>query len=379
MSSNGTEPIVLVGEARRIDADRKLALASGREVVCIEDVDGLSRLLESRRCGMVLADSLAVERGAREKWERCTRMGFAENCAFVMVAPGDIQSETLEQAWRCGMHDFLQRPLPQGEIERRLSALMVNAANMPARARRAVAVVCDDASRKQYLQDLCAFSGLLVVEPPSLSLSLGSQSAGLESSAQEVDLVIYAPPVGKPLAADRFIQLLARARRLRSTQSPPMLVLYGGCEAITLSQMVDVHVESPDISPEGFLFRVNGLANKGGFVELRAWSRVPFFYPVLFREAGGAKQEWTTGYSFDVSSGGLFVRTLVPVRPRSPVELVLRLTTMREDLPLTGVVAWANPFVPRQTGSYPVGMGVQFLGAISPRLGQLIRACTPAA
>ncbi len=109
---------------------------------------------------------------------------------------------------------------------------------------------------------------------------------------------------------------------------------------------------------------------------LLAEASIPFFCPVEFREWGTGKDcEWSTGYSFQLSAGGLFVRTLVPARKKVALELRLHLTTTSEQIPATGVTAWSNCW-PGGEGTVLVGMGVEFLGMpLSKRLLHLIQAC----
>jgi uncharacterized protein (TIGR02266 family) len=105
---------------------------------------------------------------------------------------------------------------------------------------------------------------------------------------------------------------------------------------------------------------------------LQPEARVPFFCPVEYREAGNLFGDWNSCYSYDLSPGGIFLRTLVPARPGAAVELKIHLTTHRTELRGSGVVAWANTYAQRKAFSHPVGMGVQFLG-MSPKGLSLLR------
>lgn len=114
--------------------------------------------------------------------------------------------------------------------------------------------------------------------------------------------------------------------------------------------------------------------------DLRAHERIPFFCPVEFREWGKPDERtWSTGFAFGLSPGGLFIKTLVPLRRKIAVEMRVHLTTTNEQLPVTGVVAWSNPWSRSHRGRSTVGMGVEFLGMpLSKRLLHLIRACRAA-
>jgi uncharacterized protein (TIGR02266 family) len=91
---------------------------------------------------------------------------------------------------------------------------------------------------------------------------------------------------------------------------------------------------------------------------VRANNRVPFRAFVDYR-ANFDASEWFLGYSQDISPGGIFVRTLAPLYPGTPVELKVRVPG-GEPLRWNGLVAWANSQTHRVTNAYPVGMGIQF-------------------
>ena len=62
----------------------------------------------------------------------------------------------------------------------------------------------------------------------------------------------------------------------------------------------------------------------------RAAPRVPFHTLVEFRLWGD--EVWLTGFSFDLSETGVFVRTLAPLLANKPVEVRFRLTDEGEAL-----------------------------------------------
>lgn len=98
---------------------------------------------------------------------------------------------------------------------------------------------------------------------------------------------------------------------------------------------------------------------------------VPFFCPVDLREIGAHGAEWSSAFSYSLSRHGLFVRTLVPPRPRASVEVKIHLTTTREVIEGTTVVRSAYPFRADPIGRRPAGAELQFLGMTPGRLARL--------
>src|SRR5439155_24521211 len=93
-------------------------------------------------------------------------------------------------------------------------------------------------------------------------------------------------------------------------------------------------------------------------VDRRAALRTPFFSVVEFKASGS--EDWFSGFSYDVTDGGIFLRTLTPVPTDTDLELKVSFMGKRPAPVSTGKVAWSNPYTPRATFSYPIGMGIKF-------------------
>jgi uncharacterized protein (TIGR02266 family) len=145
-------------------------------------------------------------------------------------------------------------------------------------------------------------------------------------------------------------------------------------EPTDIQSFGQVWMSARTLAPRHLLARINGLLQRN-HLALLVDERVPFVCPVEFREVGTFS--WSSCFSSALSPGALFVRTLVPARPGAALELRIHLPTTREVLEGPGLVSWSNPYAPRRIASYPLGMGIQFLG-LSPRrlmqLRELIRA-----
>ncbi|MBM4362826.1 MAG: PilZ domain-containing protein, partial [Deltaproteobacteria bacterium] len=106
--------------------------------------------------------------------------------------------------------------------------------------------------------------------------------------------------------------------------------------------------------PENVVFLANELS-RGGASDKRVSRRLLFGTTVLFRGAG--READACGYLYNVSEGGLYVRTLAP--PEDDV-VWLELLPPRSDrrVRLEGRVVWRRRFGPSEGATVPPGFGV---------------------
>jgi type IV pilus assembly protein PilZ len=84
--------------------------------------------------------------------------------------------------------------------------------------------------------------------------------------------------------------------------------------------------------------------------------RRPVEIKVDYRSVG----RFLTDYSRNLSRGGLFVETCLPLEPGESVRLRLTLPDMETPLALDGVVKWVSR---REDDiGHPPGMGIEFVG-----------------
>jgi CheY-like chemotaxis protein len=130
--------------------------------------------------------------------------------------------------------------------------------------------------------------------------------------------------------------------------------------------------------PENVLFASNDL--KGGAVNNRRSARILYGTTVAFRGAGREKDDY--GFSYNISEGGLYVRTLAP--PEDD-EVWIELAPPRSErrVRLVGKIAWRRHFNHNENATVPPGFGLSIIdgakadlqtwndayGAISSALG----------
>ena len=115
--------------------------------------------------------------------------------------------------------------------------------------------------------------------------------------------------------------------------------------------------------PENVLFLLNELSHK--HENKRASARLLYGTSAAFRGAG--RDEDDVGFTFNLSAGGLYVRTLAPPED----ELVwLELTPPRSErrVRLVGRVAWRRGIAHSATATVPPGFGVEIVDGASSDL-----------
>jgi uncharacterized protein (TIGR02266 family) len=162
------------------------------------------------------------------------------------------------------------------------------------------------------------------------------------------------------------VEILKRLASDPKTLLRPRIVITASDKTSALYKEAEPLATTPPIDKKSVLIetivgRVGSAVRRPG-MDLRGAERVPFFANVEFRASG---REWLSGFSYDVSAGGLFVRTLSPIASGLAVELKVSFRGPQAPGLVTGVVAWSNPFRPRTSYSCPVGIGVRF-SQVSP-------------
>jgi uncharacterized protein (TIGR02266 family) len=323
--------------------------------------------LQERPPALVLIDDRVVADGAL--LARIRSVPGGQGVPLVLLASQTTSPELLEAASKQGLDDCILAPLEPRHLQGRLEALQprrveAKAASPQLPPSGVIRLLGDDPDLQSQLAAL--------LEHVGYQTARGSELGPGEKPA----LIILVTDLFTAVGLEQVGRTLKAARKADPTASVSMLLLTSSevpQGALVHETRIQTLVKS--VPPEKVVERVNAMLGRPP-EKMRAHERVSFYCPVEFREAGGFTQSpWSSGFSINISAGGLFVKTLVPLRPGAPVELRIRLTTTSEVLPLTGVVAWANRYSSARAHSCMVGMGVQFLGAVSKKMAQLIDVC----
>lgn len=347
------------------------ATASGCRLSIAEGIEPALAQIEAERPSLVMLDAATAWKQGSEAFARLKQPKFG-NLPVVLVADHATPAELIEECWRWGIDDCLLRPVRAGDIRARCEAAAgrrdaLAEPRSERQSRRILLLEGGDPTLADRVAQVFELNGHRLLRLPADGLAPGRLAVPDE---EPLDLVV--------ILADQPSPILQRLREaMPALATLPLIVV--AREPAPADRLPGLQLigwfDRQQAPPESVGERANRHFNIG-IRTLQVDQRVPFFCPVEFREWGNPQASWCTSFSFNVSAGGIFLCTLVPARPRAALELRIHLTTTREELPATGVVAWANRLPTRRIYSYPVGMGVQFLGMpLSKRLAQLIEIC----
>jgi uncharacterized protein (TIGR02266 family) len=273
----------------------------------------------------------------------------------MMTAPGAGQQ--VMRAWRAAADDFLSKPIRKPQLQTKLRGILQSsndlAASTARRTRHRLLFVEDDRFFRFVLGTALEHAGfhLLYARDGEEALTLIDAHGG-SIDACMTDLVMPKTDglaVLKKLLSDpRFEGKPAFAMTTLEPNAPQVVQ----AQELTGTQVLDKRMLPVDV----MVSKVNTALQRVA-VNLRVGERVPFFQVVPFKDETSA--EWIEGFTYDVSTGGLFLKTATPAAAGSSVELKIGFGDGPPAI-AKALVAWSNPFRRRLTFSYPVGMGLQF-------------------
>jgi DNA-binding response OmpR family regulator len=361
-------PIIVIDGARNAYAQSvQPLLDAGFPCVAASNVTAALSIIAKGRPSLVFFDPESCEGESRLACSRLKEALVGKDVPLCLVIRKKTPVELIEGCYLGGADDSIMRPIGPSHVKQRLSALNQDSSTPPVRMASSHRVV------------------LVGREPPQLkNLSSCLEQSGfhvLRATALEVGRVGSLVATGAPALVILHRDALGFHEQLRAAVgSQASLVALCPADAKATNAPASI---KPLVSGE----RVDAATVLGGInqhfsrtcADLRAHERVSFFCPVELREIGDPGAQWSTCYSYDLSPGGLFVRTIVPPRVKSCVELRIHFSISEDILEGTGVVCWANRFQKRNGWSRPLGAGIQFLGMSPKRLGQLRAICAESA
>ena len=204
----------------------------------------------------------------------------------------------------------------------------------------------------------------------AVSFAATPEALAEESLADGVRVVVAASdlPGGGAVAA-------LESARQRGSKAPWIVVTppKGIADAIaTIEALGPAATMDAFAPPENILFVVNELLAARG-VDKRVSPRLLYGTAVAFRLAGRAEDE--VGFTYNVSAGGAYVRTLDPPEPGQEVWLELWPPRSERRVRLAGHVAWRRAFGPVGTSTVPAGFGVKLTEGLSGDLDRWRGGC----
>jgi hypothetical protein len=334
------------------EAMRRFHLAAadvGLEVQLVDRCSGVAEALSKSRPLAIL-----LRMDAQGAAEACAQARSHARFGEVAIVGAATQRSDLEftELFLWGADDLVAVAAPHSVVKR-LRALSAQQAARPgpapapARAQDALVAGADAAWRSVM----------------GRALNNGGFVVRFEASAEGVARQCLAESVRVVVAADNLdgggaMDALQKARESGSKTPwilvvPPKKMASAYADAATLGS---VSVADGYAPPENVLFIVNELLAPRN-VDQRASPRLLYGTTVAFRAAG--REEDEIGFSYNVSAGGVFVRTLAPPEFGQDVWLEMWPPRSERRVRLEGVVAWRRAFGRGAGATVPPGFGVK--------------------
>jgi len=297
----------------------------------LESHDAMAMLLDSEA-----SESLAVQTRSSAKHARLPIIALAR----------EMSDLSFSDAFSWGADDVL--PLSSTRpLLTRLRTLPREVGALPATTRGTALIAEGDKTRRTVVGRVLRNAGY------SVMFAVTKQDAAQFARQEDVTLVVlnaeladdYASTISHARGADSKANFIVCANP-RDLQTIRMAI--GG---ITGVSVIDAFAP-----PENVLFASNDF--KGGAVNNRRSARILYGTTVAFRGAGREKDDY--GFSYNVSEGGLYVRTLAP--PEDD-EVWIEMVPPRSErrVRLVGKIAWRRHFNHNENATVPPGFGLSII------------------
>jgi DNA-binding response OmpR family regulator len=297
----------------------------------LESHDPMAMLLDSEE-----SESLAVQTRSSAKHARLPIIALSREI-------GDL---CFSNAFSWGADDVL--PLSSTRpLLTRLRSLPREAGMLPASTRGTALIAESDKTRRTVLGRVLRNAGYAVM------FAVTKEDAGRFAQQEDVALAVlnaeladdYATTIELSRAAGSKANFIvcANPRDLQTVRA-------------ALGGVIGVGVIDAFAPPENVLFASNDL--RGGAVNNRRSARILYGTTVAFRGAGREKDDF--GFTYNISEGGLYVRTLAP--PEDD-EVWVEMAPPRSErrVRLVGKIAWRRRFNHNENATVPPGFGLSII------------------
>jgi Tfp pilus assembly protein PilZ len=344
-----SRPLLVVGSLREESTQRVQEAAAAAGVVA-----QFQARIDEAKAAITAADPLAVA-------VRMDAPGADALCAFVRTQPRladvpvfGVTSERTDIAFTeifsWGGDDLVSLWSPQ-PLTRRLRPLTARKPRVvdSSAEGQGCAVIAGADPRWRSVMGRALYAGGFSVRFVASADDLQTDSMG-----PAVRLVVASDDV----ALDGGAACAVRARAAGSTAAwvvvvPPKRMAASTAAVSSLSRIAIADGYAP---PENVLFLANELLARRG-QDQRASARLLYGTRVAFRMAGRDEDE--IGFSYNISAGGVYVRSLAPLDQGSDVWVEMWVPRSERRVRLGGTVAWKRPFGSGERATVPAGFGVK--------------------
>lgn len=266
----------------------------------------------------------------------------------VLITSDDVSEIGFAEALSWGADDVIVSPHREGLVRRLRPLRRILPSKAPLRG--SVIVVDPDARRRVMAARTLRNAGFSVIFAASTGEALA------EAARPDIELIVAAS------AAEHHARALVAPLRAAGRSTPVVIAAPPRDLAslrATMASFDRVAVTDSFGSPENILFVANDLERHAAG-ESRMHTRALYGSAVRFRSAGAERDDM--GYCFNVSEGGMYVRTLAPLPLGDEVWLELVPPRCDRRVRLEGRVAWVRRFEQCARATAPAGFGLQITG-----------------
>ena len=339
-------PLLVVGisDPQVIESYALSAKESGLEMHAVRTADEATSWLESHDPVAIALDMISD--GAEASCLGIRGIARLANVPVIGLAPS-LNDLVFPEMYGWGGDDVTRLALPQ-EIVPRLRGISMDGSLHPPPAKGGALVVDADRRRRVLYARVLRNAGY------DVHFAVKADEAVAASTSETLKLII----ADADLEPEGGVEL---AKHIRSGGIAVPVVLAAAPKKMkhcrdAIGDLTKVAVTDGFAPPENLLFVANELARSGSS-DGRASARLLYGAVVTFRQAG--RDEDAFGCTYNISAGGLYVRTLAPLNGGE--EVWLELTPPRSDrrVRLEGKVVWRRRFGPIESATVPPGFGVQ--------------------
>jgi DNA-binding response OmpR family regulator len=338
-----TREMLAFGRFRR---EERMALSVAAEQAAFtlhaeESPEDAGRWLESHDAMAMLLDTEASEALAVQ-----TRSSARHARLPILALARDLTDLSFSDAFSWGADDVL--PLSSTRpLLTRLRTLPREAGTLPASTRGTALIAESDKTRRTVVGRVLRNAGYAVM------FAVTKEDAAQFAQQENIALAVLNAEL-----ADDYAATIELSRRAGSKAN--FIVCANPRDLQTIRAALDgtigVGVIDAFAPPENVLFASNDL--KGGAVNNRRSARILYGTTVAFRGAGREKDDY--GFSYNISEGGLYVRTLAP--PEDD-EVWIEMAPPRSErrVRLVGKIAWRRRFNHNENATVPPGFGLSIV------------------
>ena len=335
----------------KLDAEHKrsfsaIAAVTKLDLAVSEKVEASLTWLESHEPRVVVFDTAVVQ---AEKL--CQKVRSKKQLATVplIALVSDTSDAFVERLYSFGADDVI-RSDDGAQLVSRLKALP--STELLTKIDRGMAVVADkDHGRCDV------FGRVLMNAGYDVKFALDDVALRYYTQQSRPALVVASAELGPP----RSLIEEARRRGCNAVWIVTSARRDLGKHAEDLLGLERVTVVATSAAPESLLFTSNELL-RGEGPPSRAGERVLYGTVVAYRPAGGDIDD--VGFSYNVSAGGVYIRTLAPPEP-DQVWIDLRPPRCKQRVRLEGRVAWRRFYDPGSAANVPPGFGISFTAGLA--------------